>query len=203
MRIAIPSGSLFNHCQILLAKANIAADFKPREYFADVANHPLIKEAILLRPQHIPEIINQGLADCGLCGKDCLVETGLQSVLTVLAEFNFAKIKSDQPAKLIIFGQTDTLRDDRDIIVAAEYPEIARAEFPQAKIIFSHGTTESLVRIGAAHYGLGVFESGETLIANGLKKVKELFDSPVVLISRSNNEKLQELTSILVKNQAN
>jgi ATP phosphoribosyltransferase len=200
MRIALPKGSLFGPCQQLLAKANIVPLFQERLFTAAVNKNPLIKEAILLRPQHIPEIIYQGLADCGLCGYDCLVEAGLQNQLQILARFNLAK-KSAQSAKLVIFGQTNIWQDNPKTIVAAEYPNIAKAEFLQAKILFSYGQTEALVKIGLADYGLGVVESGTTLKANNLQVVKELFVSPVVLIASQDNQQLQELKIALTKNQ--
>ena len=200
MRIALPKGSLFEPCQRLLAKANIVPLFQERIFTAAVNRNPLIKEAVLLRPQHIPDIIAQGLADCGLCGYDCLVEAGLQNKLQILAKFNFAK-KSAQPARLVIFGQTNIWRDNPKIIVAAEYPQIAKKLFGQAQILFSYGETEALVKIGLADYGLGVVESGTTLMTNNLQIVKELFISPVVLIARQDKQQLQALKIGLTKNQ--
>lgn len=197
MRIAMPNGSLFEPCQKLLAKAGIKTDFVGRKLITTL-NHQLIQEVVLHRPQHIPELVAQGFADCGLCGYDCLVESGLQDKLQILTDFDFAK-KSKKSAQLIIFGQTNVLRDGEDVIVAAEYPNIARANFQRATIKFSYGATEASVLLGLATYGLGVFESGDTLIANGLKKVKELFKSPVVLIARQSSDQLRELKSRLKK----
>ena len=76
LRIAVPKGSLFKDSLRVLAAAGL-----PTEELADPGRKLIVRaddvEYIIVRAQDAPAFVGAGGADCGICGKDSLVEADL------------------------------------------------------------------------------------------------------------------------------
>ena len=194
--IALPSGSLFEATLLLFKRIGIVISFGDREFVAKVRSSNLEIIFILDRPQDIPLGIVMGTYDAGICGWDCVVESGLETVLVIISELAYAK-KSRSIAEVVVFGKTDQLADNEDIWVATEYFNLAKRVFKKAKLVYSHGCTEGKVFNCGYDYGIGVIETGDSLKANNLKVVAIILKSPTVLIAREEISEIRILGDIL------
>lgn len=141
-----------------------------------------------MRPQAMPLAIKRGIIDCGICGLDCLIESGFEE-LEKIVELSYGKV-SKKPVKIVIFGKNADLVDNENIAVCTEYPNIASKEFKRARIDFAHGSTEIMVLEGLYDYGVSVTETGNTLRRNNLNIVKVIFPSPVILLAKKSCEEI-------------
>jgi ATP phosphoribosyltransferase len=196
LKIALPSGSLFEATLNLLARVGMVVKFGDREFMVRVENKNLTITFILDRPQDIPLGILRGAYDAGICGLDCVVESGLEAVLVLISELAYAK-KSRRIVEVVIFGKADRLIDAENIVVATEFMNLARAYFKKAKLVYSHGCTESKVLYGGYHFGVCITETGKSLEANGLKIVKTILRSPTVLIAKEEMPEIKIFGEIL------
>lgn len=187
--LGLPNGSLFEPTIQLLRRVGIAVGRNGRSFFATVQGTAIFSQALIMRPQDIPEALADGVVDAGICGWDCVVEAGSETAVNKVVDLSYSR-SSRGSVRIIIFGKTRELVDREDVLVTAEYVNIARKFFRKATVRFSHGTTEAKVAYGKYRYGVGVVESGQSLTDNGLKIVKVLLVSPTVMISR---KKLPEI----------
>ncbi len=195
--LGVPNGSLFKPTSKFLAKIGIDIEENERKFFIDLGDGMLfIKKIIILRPQAMPFAIKRGVIDCGICGFDCLKESGLQNELVKIVELNYSKV-TNSPVRIVIFGKRDYVIDTENTAVYTEYPNIAREYFKNARIDFAHGSTEVLVLEGLYDYGISVVETGRTLKRNGLNIVQELFLSPTIFLARESCEELVIFGEIL------
>ena len=196
LRIALPSGSLFDATILLFARIGMAIKFGDRRFMAKVETGNIIVTFILDRPQDIPSGILRGSYDAGICGWDCCVESGLEARLVIISELAYAK-KSRSIAEVVVFGKIDQLIDTEDILVATEFRALASRVFIKARLILSCGCTEGKVLYGGFDYGVGITETRKSLEVNGLKVVKTILKSPTVLIARKESPERNILGDIL------
>lgn len=192
--IGIPSGSLQEVTINLLKKIGITVVVSGRQFIAAVNGSDLFDRAVIIRPNDLPMAVHKGIIDAALTGYDMLCEADMENDLCVITELLFAK-KSRCPTRVVVFGrndENDEIVDNESVAVSAEYMQLARRVFRRARVEFSTGSTEIKIAEKAFgfRYGVGVVESGQSLIDNGLKIIKEIIISPVVLISREQRESL-------------
>ena len=197
-KIAIPSGKslqepterLFKEARIRIVRAH------RRSYLADIEGFPGITRAIFCKPSEIPRLILDGDVDVGITGMDCVREHGSrdETAFRVFAELEYSRAtgggtrcvifcKGDHPAKSI----TDMGAAPK---IATEYPletrdRLTKAGVSDAQLVECKGSAEALVMLGKYQYGVALVETGDTLRANGLKVIAEIFTSSTVLIGRS------------------
>lgn len=181
--LGIPNGSLFKRTSELLGKIGIKVLVNGRSFESGIEGSDIFKRAYIMRPQKIPNAIAGGAIDCGICGWDCVVESGLDGELNKMQMFAYGK-RTNKPVKVVVFSQKDKLVDETNISVSSEYVNIARSVFKKARIDFSYGSTEVDVLSGMYDYGICVTETGKSLADNGLKIVKMILSSSTVLMSK-------------------
>jgi len=197
MVLGIPNGSSYDATIKLLNKVGISVFENGRQFKGEIKGVDIFKEAIIMRPQDIPEAVADGILDCGICGWDCVVESGKEKELVKIAELWYGK-KTRNAVKIVVIGKEDKLRDDPDVLVAAEFKNIARTIFKRAKIRFSHGGTEQKVAYTKKYdYGVCVMETGRSIIENGLKIVKVIMKSPMVIIAREKSKEIEQFAALL------
>ena len=74
LKFALPSGSLQDATVDLFARANFNIEFQSRDYFPDVDDPEL--GLISFRAQEVSRYVEAGVADCGITGRDWVVENG-------------------------------------------------------------------------------------------------------------------------------
>lgn len=199
--LGLPAGTLWDPVISMLNKAGIQVITNGRCYTAQINGSNIFGEAKIMRPNSLPLEVSIGKVDAAFTGYDMLVESGLEDETKIIAEFNLAR-NSRTAARIAVFACKDTsdvLIDSRKVRVASEYPNIARRKFKKAKIKFSYGCTEAEVREFGFTYGIGVVDSGKSLKDNKLKIIEILFESPILLIAKRENEDFVKFGRMLKK----
>ncbi|HAT74400.1 MAG: ATP phosphoribosyltransferase [Candidatus Moranbacteria bacterium GW2011_GWF2_36_839] len=193
--LGIPSGSLFDSTVALLRKVGIEVVVNGRNFMAEIRGSDIFSRAIIMRPNDLPLALKNGIVDGIITGLDMCLESGLEKELCIIIELNFSK-KSKVPARVVIFcreNDSDEIVDSEEILVSAEYINLAKTIFKKAQVFFSTGSTEIKVAIEefGFRYGVGVVESGKSLKDNNLKIVKVILTTPVIFAVRKENLEFQ------------
>jgi len=196
MTLAIPNGSLFEKTVQLLKKAGATFHFGKRKFETGVEGLGNFDRIIIMRPQAIPLTVRRGIVAAGICGWDCVIESGLEKSLELITELQYSKATSS-PVRVVVFGKKKKLIDSPGTMVLTEYPNMAKRVFKKATLDFSHGSTEVQILSGAYDFGVGITETGESLRANGLKIVKTILVSPTVIVARKSTPELNIFGEIM------
>lgn len=190
LKIALPNGSLEEGTLRLFKDANLEIRKSPRRHIARV-DGGLIDVAKFVRPQIAPDLVANGTYHLGICGLDCVEESGAEVV--VLAELPYGRGTSIGSAKVVLVASMDnSTRGIADVpahsVVLSEYPNITRRAFAKfripVEIRFSYGSTEAHIPEDYT-YGVCLTDTGDSLEANKLKVLSVLFESKTVLIANS------------------
>jgi len=183
LTLGLPNGSLFESTIALLKRVGITVRVEGRKFVAAIEGTKIFSKAFIMRPQDIPEAVDDEVIDVGIAGWDCVVEAGYETTARVIVNLPYGR-RSKNSVRVVIFGKSEQLIDEEGILVSAEYPNLAKRFFKKARVKPSAGSSEVKVAyFNKYDYGVGIVESGESLTANGLKVLKDLLISPVVLIS--------------------
>src|SRR5690242_21008621 len=87
LRVGLPKGSLQESTIALFKRAGLNVYTSSRSYFAGTDDPEI--ECMLIRAQEMARYVDHGALDCGLTGKDWVVETGLE--LISAADLKYAK----------------------------------------------------------------------------------------------------------------
>lgn len=178
LRVAVPKGALFSDSVKYLEAAGLA--------IADLASpgRKLIIEAaevayIIAKPTDVPVYVAYGAADCGIAGRDVLVEAGLDVVEMVDLGFG--------GCRFVVAGRERS--EDLDeryrrvgvLRVATKYPRIAQAHFDEAgiqvEIVKLNGNIELAPLIGISDVIVDITATGTTLRHNGLTVLEDVLPS--------------------------
>lgn len=178
LRIAVPKGALFPDSVRLLKAAGLELGA-----LADPGRQLIITtdevEYVIAKPTDVPIYVAYGGADCGVAGKDVLVEAGLDVVELVDLNFGGCRFVVAGPEEVgdldERYGHVGVLR------VATKYPNIAQAHFDargiQVEIVKLNGNIELAPLIGIADVVVDITATGTTLRQNGLKIVEDVLPS--------------------------
>ncbi len=195
--LGLPNGSLKDSTLKLFKRVGVSVELNGRKFIFRISNSNLFSEGILMRPQDMPEALLDGMIDVAIYGKDWHEESGLGKKLVLVTELNYSK-KTNQPARVAVFGKSSKIIDNKKTLVASEYPNLTKKVFKKAKIRFSHGGTEQKVAYGKYDFGVCVVETGNSLRENNLTITKEIMLSPVVLVAKKFNQDLKYFGDLLV-----
>jgi ATP phosphoribosyltransferase len=179
LRVAVPKGSLFKESVQALTAAGL-----PTQGLAEPGRQLIVRcedvEYIISRPTDIPAYAAYGAADCGIVGKDVLIEMGLDVVELVDLEFGecrFVVAEAEDTAESV-----EERRQHLGVVrVATKYPNVTQAYFDrigtQAEIVKLHGNIELAPLIGLADQVVDITATGTTLRENRLQVVGEVLES--------------------------
>ncbi|MFL6072040.1 MAG: ATP phosphoribosyltransferase, partial [Mycobacteriales bacterium] len=158
-----------------------------RDYHASV-DDPRISRVRFLRPQEIPQYVEQGLFDVGITGRDWIEETGADVIS--LGELEYSKATSN-PVRIVLALPADSpARSGGDlpegVRISTEYPNLTRRYFDtvgvKATIVPSYGATEAKVP-DIVDAIVDVTETGTSLRKHGLKILETLLTSRTELVA--------------------
>lgn len=132
---------------------------------------------ILVKAADVPVYVEHGVADCGVVGKDVLLEEGRE--LYELFDLGYGKCK---------ICVASVKNCDRDAVfnkpllkVASKYTNISKQFFSERgqniEIIKLNGSIELAPIVGLSDVIVDIVESGRTLQENGLSVIHEICDS--------------------------
>ena len=129
---------------------------------------------ILVKPADVPVYVEHGIADCGVVGRDVLLESETDLLQPLALGIGRCRI--------VVAALTGVLLSDLGTLrVATKYPRIASAHFGArgrpVEIIELSGSVELAPLLGLADCIVDLVETGRTLSENGLKEIEVIDDS--------------------------
>ena len=176
LRIAVPKGALHEQAVECLARAGLDVEGLDEPGRQMVISVPGI-DYIIVRPSDAPVFVASGAADCGICGRDSLEESGLSVVEMVDLGFGGCRFVVARPE-----GSGPRI-DERyrrlgSIRVATKYPRITLSHFSktgkQIDIVKLNGNIELAPLTGLADCIVDITATGTTLRENNLEIAEEV-----------------------------
>jgi ATP phosphoribosyltransferase len=184
LRTGIPKGSLQESTIALFKRAGLNVYTSSRSYFA-ATDDPEI-ECMLIRAQEMARYVDHGVLDCGLTGRDWVVESGLE-VFTA-AELIYAKQSLGKVRWVLAVPEDSAFQKAEDLsgkIIATELVNVTRNYFAArnvpVKVEFSWGATEVKPPM-LADAIVEITETGSSLRANRLRIIDTVLESATQLI---------------------
>jgi ATP phosphoribosyltransferase len=185
LRLGIPKGSLEKATIDLFRRAGWHIKVNGRSYFPDIDDPEI--SCTMCRAQEMSRYVENGTLDCGLTGKDWIMEN--DSRVVVAADLMYSKA-SARPVRWVLAVPADSnIRSLSDLAgkkIATELVNYTYRYFESRKIPvtveFSWGATEAKVSQGLADAVVEVTETESTIKAHGLKIIHEFFQSNTQLI---------------------
>lgn len=178
--IAISRGRLLNDFAGIFKKAG----FEVEEILND--SRKLIFEfpekgikAMIVRPTDVPAYVEYGAADCGIVGKDTLLEE--KSKLYEPLDLKVGKCKM-----VVAAPKGYKINSSKLLRVATKYPSIANDYFSRkginAEIVKLYGSVELAPIVGLSDVIIDLTATGETLKKNNLEKLDDIADITARLV---------------------
>ena len=152
---------------------------------------------IFVKPADVPVYVEHGIANCGIVGRDVLLESAVDLLQPLSLNIGACRIvvaaKNDAPLR-----QLGMLR------VATKYPRIAARHFGArgvaVDIIQLSGSVELAPVLGLADCIVDLVETGKTLQENGLSIVEVITESTArLVVNRASYQLNAEAVGRLIK----
>ena len=187
LRIAVPKGSL--KPGTLAALEAVGLDVSE---LRDPGRHLIVRgrdlrdgaacslgevEYVIVRPTDAPAFVACGGADCGICGRDSLIEANLKLLQLIDLKYGACRFIEAEPAARA--GEAERAYARRGSLrVATKYPRIAASWYAgrgvNAEIVSLHGNIELGPIVGMTDRIVDITATGATLRENDLVITGEL-----------------------------
>ena len=186
LKIGIPKGSLQDATIRLFERSGWKIRTHERNYFPEIDDAEL--KCSMCRAQEMSIYVSQGTLDCGLTGKDWILEN--ESDVVVVADLIYSKV-SNRPARWVLCVREGTpYKRPEDLEgkkISTELVHFTRQYFKSigvnVDVSFSWGATEAKVVEGLCDAIVEVTETGTTIRANGLRIMAELMQTNTQFIA--------------------
>ena len=176
LRVAVPKGSLNPDSLAALQRAGLDTTGLEHPGRLLRISNPGV-EYIIVRPSDAPVMVSLGAADCGICGKDSLIEADVDVVELVDLTFGACRFVVAEPAAAANVAEERYQRLG-SFRVATKYPRIARDFYAkrgmQVEIVKLQGNIELAPLTGIAERIIDITATGTTLRENNLVIVDEV-----------------------------
>ncbi|MDO4841904.1 MAG: ATP phosphoribosyltransferase [Phoenicibacter congonensis] len=178
LRIAVPKGSLFEPTVEILKAAGF--DTAPLENPGrQLIVHGDGVDYVIVRATDAPQFVSAGGADCGICGRDSLVEAALDLVQLEDLEFGKCRFVVAEPEGARESVEKSYARRG-SIRVTTKYPRITQEYYNrigvQADIVTLHGNIELGPIVGMSDRIVDITATGTTLRENNLVIVDDVME---------------------------
>lgn len=187
LRIAVQkAGRLAERSLDLLARAGLELSRGRDELVARAENLPV--DVLLVRDDDIPDLLREGAAELGVCGRNVLAERRLgwngagEAVVERLPlHFGRCRLSIALPREREWSGPSSLA----GLRVATSYPNLLAAYLAargvDAEAVTFAGAVEIAPRLGRAEAICDLVSTGETLAGNGLRETDVVLESTAVL----------------------
>lgn len=179
--VAIPKGRLGEQTIELFKKIDLGnkINIKSRKLvFKDEKNNITF---MLLKNADVITYVENGVADIGIVGKDMILEK--EADIYQLHNLNLGKCKMSIAG---IKGQ-ELFRKDMILRIATKFPKISKKYFEERgqkiELIKLNGSVELAPLVGLSDVIVDLVETGNTLKANGLEVLEDMYDINALIIS--------------------
>ena len=184
LKLGIPKGSLQDLTIKLFDKAGFTISVSKRSYFPSIDDKEI--EAVLFRAQEMSRYVESGIIDCGITGRDWILENN--SKVVKAAELIYAK-QSLKPVRWVLAvpegSPIRSVKDLRNKSIATELVSVTKnylkKKHVKANVEFSWGATEVKAQMGMDAI-VEVTETGASLRANGLRIIDTICESTTQFI---------------------
>jgi ATP phosphoribosyltransferase len=153
---------------------------------------------LFVKDMDVPTYVEYGVADCGVAGRDVLLERG-GDVYEPL-DLGFGR------CRLMVAKRREDTADYRrhsTVRVATKYPRVAARHFQErglsVEVVELQGSVEIAPGLGLADCIVDVVETGRTLEANGLVPVEEVATSTArLVVNRASYHASRQEVSLLL-----
>jgi ATP phosphoribosyltransferase len=134
---------------------------------------------LFVKDMDVPTYVEYGAADCGIAGRDVLLESGADVYEPVDLGFGRCRLVVARPRGAALEARS-SLR------VASKYPRLAAAHFlargVSVEVVRLAGSVELAPALGLADCIVDVVETGRTLAENGLEIAEDVAASTARLV---------------------
>lgn len=191
LKLGLPKGSLQESTLKLFRKAGYHISVSERSYYPGFDDPEI--ESMLIRAQEMAGYVEKGIIDCGLTGKDWIMEQNADVV--EVAELNYAK-EGLRPVRWVVAvpagSRIKNVKDLEGKRIATELVGYTRRWLKKngvrAEVDFSWGATE-VKPPALADAIVELTESGSSLRANNLRVIETLFESTTRFIANKKSWK--------------
>jgi len=181
LRIAVQkSGRLTDKTLKLLENIGLRFDDYKRSLLVKCLNFDV--ELLLIRDDDIPEYVEDGVCDLGFVGANVAAEDGADVTVLRGLDYGVCHLALAVPKN----GQIKKIPDFNGKKVATSYPNLTRQFFKKkgvdAEIITLSGSVEIAPRLEIADAISDLVSTGNTLKANGLVEIENIFNSETQLV---------------------
>jgi ATP phosphoribosyltransferase len=187
LKIGLPKGSLEQTTLALFEKAGWRIKLGQRDLFPVVDDPEL--EAIMLRAQEMASYVENGVLDCGLTGRDWVIEQGAK--VKEICPLTYSKTGFRKVRWVVAVPVDCAIKKPKDLkgkVIATEVVNITkkylREKRVKATVEFSWGATEAKAGL-LADAIVEVTETGSSLAANNLRILDTVMWSETVLIANN------------------
>jgi ATP phosphoribosyltransferase len=168
--VALSKGKLLAGAEALWRRAGLA--------FPAAEGRRLVVELdgvrfLFVKDMDVPTYVEYGVADCGVAGRDVLLEARADVLEPLDLGFGRCRLVVAAPR-----GSSFDYRRAASIRIATKYPRVASAHFLErgvsAEVVRLNGSVELAPGLGLADGIVDVVETGRTLDANGLQPVEDV-----------------------------
>lgn len=196
------SGRLTPETVTLLQKSGLEFDPTGDSRKLSVLCRNFDAELYFLRDGDIRQYVARAKVDLGIVGQNLLYECGSRN-LTQLLELGFGKcslavaVPDESPY--------ESIEDLNGKKIATSYPNSTRRFFKmheiKTSIIPTQGSVEVAPRLGYADAISDIVSSGNTLRANGLRPLAQIYSSQAILIAnqKMSKDKTEQTENLLVR----
>jgi ATP phosphoribosyltransferase len=207
IKLGLPKGSLQESTLKMFAKAGFKISVDERSYFPSIDDDEI--ELVMLRAQEISKYVESGILDCGITGKDWILENS--SDVKEIADLVYAKRGLRKVRWVLAVPEASKVKSTKDLggkRIATELVGVTKKYLKknkvEANVEFSWGATEAKIGTGLVDAIVELTETGSSLRANKLRIIETICDSVTKFIAnkdsyenKSKREKMENLTMLL------
>ena len=198
LTIAIAKGRLQAEALALLARAGLRlADEAHLSRRLAIEDESERYRFIFIKPADVPVYVEHGIADCGIVGRDVLLESEADLLQPLTLKIGRCHI--------VVAAPNNNLNDGFGMLrVATKYPRIAAKHFGErgqpVEIIELSGSVELAPVLALADCIVDLVETGATLRENGLQIVEVIAESSArFVVNRASHQLKAKFVSSLLE----
>lgn len=169
LTVALSKGKLLAGATELFRRGGVPFPEEPGRRL--VVDHDGLR-FLFVKDVDVPTYVEHGVADCGIAGRDVLLEAGSDVYEPLDLRFGACRLVVAWPRGARGDPRSSTLR------VATKYPRVATAYFLErgvsVEVVRLAGSVELAPGLGLSDCIVDVVETGGTLEANGLEAVEDV-----------------------------